>query len=174
MKSMVILVLFLAFGSVQAQIYSIKNGIAKFTTSAETMGIDSQFEGVGAGLDGTLNLKDSTFRFTFELKKLKTGIKLRDTHMHEDYLETDSYPTATFNGKIKPNGRPGAVIAVGVFTVHGVSKPVTATGFIAENRLKARWMIRLTDYNIEIPEKFIINKVKETLSMSIDVEIKEK
>lgn len=157
-----------------SQIYGVKDGIARFSTSAETFGIDSQFEGVGPGLNGTINLNDSTFRFTFELKKLKTGIKLRDTHMHEDYLETDYYPLATFNGKIKSNGRPGAVIAIGAFTIHGVTQTVTATGFISETRLKARWLIKLTDYGIEVPEKFIINRVKDTLSMSVDVEIREK
>lgn len=156
------------------QIYVVKGGVAKFTTSAETFGIDSQFEGVGPGLNGTIDLRDSTFRFTFELKKLKTGIKLRDTHMHEDYLETDYYPLATFNGKIKTNKRAGSVIATGVFTIHGVTQTVTATGFLSENRLKARWLIKLTDFGIEVPEKFIINKVKDTLSMSLDVEIKEK
>lgn len=165
--------IFCSFGSF-AQIYVVKNGIAKFSTSAETFGIDSQFEGVGPGLNGTLNLNDSTFRFTFELNKLKTGIKLRDTHMHEDYLETDYYPLATYNGKIKSNGRPGAVIATGAFTIHGVTQTVTATGFISDTRLKARWLIKLTDYGIEVPEKFIINKVKDTLSMSLDIEIKEK
>ena len=157
-----------------SQIYVTKGGIARFSTSAETFGIDSQFEGVGPGLNGTINLNDSTFRFTFELKKLKTGIKLRDTHMHEDYLETDYYPLATYNGKIKSNGRSGAVIATGAFTIHGVTQTVTATGFISDTRLKARWLIKLTDYGIEVPEKFIINKVKDTLSMSVDVEIKEK
>ncbi|MBN8706332.1 MAG: YceI family protein [Bacteroidetes bacterium] len=158
-----------------AQTYTIKNGSAKFTTSAETFGVDSQFEGVGNGLNGTINLTDSTFNFTFDLIKLQTGIKLRDNHMHEDYLETETYPKASFSGKLKATGKFGEVLATGDFSMHGNKKKVTATGSLLSNRLKATWKLNLKDFKIEIPEKFMIGKISEILSMSVDaVLIEEK
>lgn len=170
MKTIFFSITLLVIGSLSglAQTYSIKNGQAKFTTSAETFGVDSQFEGTGNGLNGSINLSDSTFSFTFDLIKLQTGIRLRDNHMHEDYLETDTYPKATFAGKLKSTGKFNEFLATGDFSMHGNKKKITATGTLLSNRLKASWKINLNDFKIEIPEKFMIGKISEILNMSAD------
>lgn len=56
-----------------------------------------KIEGQGAKLSGTVtSVADSfTGEFTVELKDFKTGIALRDEHMHKKYLETDKHPKAT-------------------------------------------------------------------------------
>lgn len=156
-----------------SQLFSIKNGTARFTTSAETFGVDSQFEGSGAGLNGVINLSDSTFTFTFDLIKLQTGIRLRDNHMHEDYLETDQFPKASFSGKLKSTGKANEFLATGDFSIHGNKKKVTATGIIHSNHLTASWKLNLKDFKIEIPEKFMIGKISEILAMSADAQLTE-
>lgn len=168
MKTLSGLLIFLCLGSfsICSQTLQIKNGLVKFTTSAETFGVDSQFEGSGNGLNGSINLTDSTFSFTFDLIKLQTGIKLRDNHMHEDYLETETYPKATFNGKFKSAGKPGEVTATGEFSMHGKKKIITATGILTPNHLNAVWKLNLKDFKIEVPEKFMIGKISEVLNMT--------
>jgi len=155
------------------QVYVMAGGTARFQTSAETFGVDSRFEGSGPGLNGKLNLTDGTLTFTFDLKKLQTGIKLRDSHMHEDYLETETYPMASFTGKVVKGKEPGALIAQGEFSLHGVKKPVTITGTLSGTFLKAEWKLNLKDFNIEIPEKFMIGKISEILTLSAEGKLKE-
>ncbi len=175
---MIRLICFLAvfaagFPEAFCQVYVMAGGTARFQTSAETFGVDSRFEGSGSGLNGKLNLTDGTLSFSFDLKKLQTGIKLRDSHMHEDYLETETYPTATFTGKVVKGKDPGTLVAQGEFSLHGVKKPVTITGSLSGTFLKAEWKLNLKDFNIEIPEKFMIGKISEVLAMSAEGKLKE-
>ncbi len=67
------------------------------------------------------NLKSSDVlaRFEVDLASLTTGIGLRDTHMREQYLHTDRYPTAIFTlerirkasaSELKPNTPVGLTV----------------------------------------------------------------
>ncbi len=92
------------------------------------------------------------------LAPLTTGIDMRDHHMKEKFLQTEKFPEATFkaNELAFPGGKlPESAEVPGTFTVHGVSKPVTATvtikavdkGFDCETDFE----ITVSDFGMDIP-----------------------
>ena len=74
--------------------------------------------------------KGDTLVVTVPMTKLTTGIGLRDTHMHEKYLESQKYPTAELSVprvglKFPGDGETVNATAPGTLSLHGKSQPVT-------------------------------------------------
>ena len=122
---------------------------------------------------------------------LKTGINLRDEHMRSaDYLNTAKYPDATFvltglkaSKKSLDNTKPLNATATGKLTIHGITKqvsvPVTLVYFKEDKktgskqpgnllRLKANFNVKLSDYNITVPQ-ILFYKLDETVAINIDI-----
>lgn len=126
-----------------------------------------------------------------DLASLQTGIGLRDTHMREQYLETDKYPKTTFEitrlieagDNVLENQKPVDLILEGNFTVHGVTRmievPVTAKLIKETEDTKARhpgdilqiqatFDILLSDHDIKRPQ-FVILKLDDKQKVDIDI-----
>ncbi len=129
---------------------------------------------------------------TVDLATLKTGIDMRDGHLRSDkYLDTEKYPKASLKitkielgGKnsIKP-GETAAIKATGLFTIHGVTKPVdiaAKVGYFPENKelgpmgypgemlnVDGGFVIKLADFNIERPQMLIL-KLSEDVTVSVN------
>ena len=149
-----------------AQNYRIENAEMSFLAVARTVGIESDLEGKGNCLSGYINLDRMTFSFVYDLWQMDTGIELRNDHMHENYLETEDYPEAKFSGKIIEI-KNNELRVQGIFSLHGVEKEIQVTGKIEEAILTAKWSLNLKDYDIEIPQKFLVAKLDENLEMTI-------
>ena len=169
MNQFVLIAIFIT--TLNGQQYQFKNEMVTFQATSQTVLTDFDFKGQGNGLSGTLDMTTGSFDFSFNLWTLKTGIRLRDDHMHEVYLETEDYPYATFKGSFVMIS--DSVTATGNFSIHGVTQNVQIKGSIKNGRLTATWPVKISDYNIEIPTQFSIAKLKETLQMSIDLELKK-
>lgn len=166
--------------------------VIKFVSKAplETIeGVTSRIEG---NLDVDLaNPTGSTGQFEVDMATLKTGIDMRDQHLRERFVHTDSFPKATFRltkiTKLQPSaladGQPASVEAQGDLTIHGVTKPVTATGTVTymkeSDDTKARlpgdlihvdvnFPILLSEFNIERP-KMLFLKLSDNVAISVDV-----
>lgn len=121
-----------------------------------------EFEGVSDKLQGLLDLEQNLVDFYIDLETLDTGIKLRDKHMRDSYLETGMYPFAEFSGTFlrKPDVTaqgPQSVTVTGVFQMHGVRRDITVDGELDfsdpnEILLVASWKVLLSDYDIDIPK----------------------
>lgn len=123
--------------------------------------------GKGEGVEGKLtteNGKVSNSKFTFPLKSLKTGMDLRDEHMHEKYLETNKYPLAFLelpSFTLKDDGE-----IEGVLRLHNKESKVKvayqrlSTGPLS---IKASFKLLLEDFGIEIPSFQGITVAKEIL-----------
>jgi polyisoprenoid-binding protein YceI len=128
---------------------------------------DVQFRAVGpAGLkiDGRSSLlsaseKDGKLTVVAPLTNLKTGISLRDRHLRH-YLGTEKYPNATLTverSKLKMPADKQTVqsSAVGRFSMHGVTKPVTVryrakrTG--SDYHVQGLTEVDIRDFGIEVP-----------------------
>lgn len=143
-----------AFG----QEFLTKNGEVTFLSKAPL----NEFEGKSSLLNGLIDLDKNLLDFYVDLNTLKTGIGLRDSHMRENYLETDKFPFAEFTGKIdeKPNLQVGdrrSVKAVGTFKIHGVERDIEVLGYLTKLQngkleLDASFDILLSDYKIPIPK----------------------
>ncbi len=72
------------------------------------------------------NVENSTINVTIDVASVSTGFTPLDDHLkNKDFLEVETYPTATFvSTSVTKTGDDTADI-VGDFTLHGVTKPVT-------------------------------------------------
>lgn len=91
-------------------------------------------------------------------------------HMHENYLETENFPYATFQGNIlKWDLTSKTVIVEGDFTLHGITKKnVRVQGNFEEKGkdllIHSDFEILLSDFKIEIP-KLVILKLNEKIKI---------
>ena len=113
----------------------------------------------------------------FQFKKA-----LMEEHFNENYVETDTYPNATFKGTIKnikdvdfsKDGQYPVTVS-GNLTIHGVTKPVETKGILEKKgdivHGSATFTISPEDYNIEIPG-IVRDKIAKTLDVHVDIDYK--
>jgi hypothetical protein len=94
------------------------------------------------------------------LAGMKTGISIRDKHMHEKYLQTPNYPTAELNVprsalRIPADGANVAQDASGTLVLHGKTRPVTfhykSSREGAKLKVRGSMHINMNDFGIEVP-----------------------
>ncbi len=166
--------------------------VIKFASKAplETIeGVTSRIEG---NLDVDLaNPMAVTGQFEVDLTTLKTGIDMRDQHLRERFVHTDSFPKATFRlTKVTKlgtpalsDGQPVNVETQGELTIHGVTKPVTVTGTVTYMKESEETQARLpgdlihvdvtipillSDFKIERP-KMLFMKLSDNVTIAVDV-----
>ena len=153
-------------------------------------------EGKTGQIDGSVEVDLSDVataagQFQVDLTTIKTGIEMRDQHMREGYLHTDSFPKAVFKlAKVtkasqKPlaDGQPVEIEAQGELTIHGVTKSVNVSGTVTymkeseatQARLPGDLLhidvgtpILLSDFKVERPQ-FVILKVNDKVDLRVDV-----
>ncbi|PJZ40132.1 hypothetical protein CH370_18420 [Leptospira kmetyi] len=118
--------------------------------------------------EGTANLETKKIWFRVDLNDLNVSNRLMNRHMHDNYLETEKFPLATFHGNILKWDRASkTVIAEGEFTLHGITKKnFKIQGSFEEKdkelTVKADFEVLLSDFKIEIP-KLVILKLNEKI-----------
>jgi polyisoprenoid-binding protein YceI len=125
------------------------------------------------------NLDSASVVLTVDLASLDSGMKMRDDDMKETYLEVKKYPTATFKStnvsgaaSISP-GQSADLKVAGDFTLHGVTRRIVVPVHVtleSANRAHAtsKFVIRMTDYNIEVPKKLVLS-VENEVAVKFDV-----
>lgn len=139
-----------------------------------------KIRGKGDAPVGQLKVVDgkASGEIEFKLASMDTGIKLRNEHMLEKYLEVKKYPTAKLT--IKDLAIPGATATsvgavkdqefVGQLTLHGVTQPVKGKFTVSkEKEVTAGFKIKLSDYKIDIPEYMNI-KVADEVDVSVNID----
>ena len=101
---------------------------------------------------------------------------LMEEHFNENYMETEKFPAATFQGSVQglkvdaPIGESVGVSAEGTLTVHGVAVERTIEG--TAKRTKTGWVI---DAAFEVPTEAhdipIPGLVREKIAEQIDVKL---
>ena len=172
-------------GVVYAHEYQVdksKNNNVRFVSEAPI----EDFDGTTNKIDGYIysegeNLLDkSDIYFEVDLVSIDTGIGLRNRHMRENYLETDKFPRAYFQGALitadKINQNEYLVTAEGEMFIHGIKKLITITGQMIEKdsgfQILAEFKISLPDYKIKIP-KIMFLKINETVDVYLDFHVKK-
>jgi YceI-like domain len=113
--------------------------------------------------------------FLMSIKDFEFEKKLMQVHFNEKYLESEKYPKATFQGKIvgfkSEEDAIQQVRAVGKLTLHGVTKDVEALGTIQKKGsllfLKSKFMVKLQDYNISVPQ-IVWKNIAQQVEVTID------
>lgn len=174
-----ILVLSSAYANAPNLLFSAKTGTITFTS-------DTPLELIKANSDqlkGWLNPETRQFSFYINIKSFK-GFKVstQKKHFNENYLESDKYPQATFEGKIIENidlQRDGLynVRAKGNLLVHGViqERIIKCNLTIKNKQVSARsnFIVLLADHNITIP-KILEQKLASAIKIEVIAELIEK
>lgn len=157
----------------------IETGSAEFLAVGKPSAL--KIAGKGGKVSGGLQFDSGKIsgELVVGLDDFDTGIKLRNQHMKETYLETAKFPSAKL--KLEPVEIPGAASSgefkalpfKGELELHGVKQPVAGTVDIslADTALKARaeFALKITDYKIDIPSYAGI-KVADVVTINAVVE----
>lgn len=173
-----ILTFFMSFQAF-SQEYQTTTGNVTFLSKAPL----NEFEGKSSTLNGLINLQSNLLDFFVDLNTLKTGIGLRDSHMRENYLETEKYPFAEFTGRIDqlPTlilGTKTPVKAIGKFKIHGEEREIEVSGTLTQLQngimeLEASFIILLSEYKIPLP-KLVFYELAEEQKVSIKATLTQK
>lgn len=170
------LFLFLSISS-HSQIYQSDNGYVEFVSKAPLL----EFKGKSDNLNGLIDLENNLIDFYVDLNTISTGINKRDKDMRSSYLETEKYPFAEFTGIITSKAyndieKNEFVTANGVFKIHGVEREIEVKGTLEETFdelvLRASWIIKLSDYDIDRPS-ILFYELAEEQSINIFIKLKK-
>ena len=120
------------------------------------------------------HLKSSDIYFEVQLNSLDAGNSMYNSHLKENYLETEKYPYASFKGRIimitPLTDSSYAINVFGDFSIHGKAKALEITGVVTPDekafRVECDFVVKISDYEIEIPKLMFIeadNDIKVNL-----------
>lgn len=173
---LVVLVYLFCFTNVNGQSYVSEEGYVEFESSAPLL----TFKGISNNLTGLIDFDQNLVDFYVDLNTIDTGIRLRNRHMRESYLETDKFPFAEFTGRLTTEfdfqiAQPQPATVTGTFKIHGVEREIDVEGniqLVSDGLLlTASWVVRLEDYNIDRPS-VIFYELAEEQKVSISITLK--
>jgi hypothetical protein len=135
-------------------------------------------DGVNNEVTSMLNTKTGEIVFSVLIKSFHFKRSLMEEHFNENYMESNTFPKATYNGKLrdiqklnlKSDGSQNFETE-GDLTIHGVTQRVKASGTltVSKGRLsgKASFVIKPQDYKIEIPG-LVADKIAKDIQIIVD------
>lgn len=143
--------------------------------------------GKGPGAKGDLEVTESALggKLTFDLTTLDTGMKLRNEHTKDKYLEVGKFPEAQLTldpitiAEVSGSGdfTKEKVPFSGKLKLHGEEKPVSGTATIArkakELSVKAEFGLKTGDFKIDTP-KYMGITVADDVKVNTDFTAKTK
>jgi polyisoprenoid-binding protein YceI len=178
MKQIIIVLVFL--GPLFSNgIYFTRSGFVSFFSTTPIEDIKAKNNQVTCVLDTETG--KTSFRIPIRGFVFPNG--LMQEHFNENYLESEKYPNALFNGSINNwkeiaiTNQPQEVSISGEMTIHGVTNFIKETGVIYKNNNKvngnATFRIQLVDYDVKIP-KILIKNIAESVEIKMNLELKKK
>ena len=129
-------------------------------------------EAINSRSSSLINTKDRQIVFQIPMRGFIFDKDLMQEHFNENYLESDKYPKASFNGNVIEDvdlSKDGTyqVTAKGILDIHGVEQERTLKGVIVKKgdiiTLIGEFTIVLKDHNIKIPKIVIANIAEEVI-----------
>jgi len=153
--------------------YKVSNGSIAFRSDAPLELIKAQ----SSELKGVIIPEKKQFAFIISIKSFKGfNSPLQQEHFNENYLESNKFPTASFEGKIIEDidfSKDGnyTVRSKGNLSIHGVTQErIIKTDITVKNKkisFTSAFTVLLAEHNIPIPKV-----VNEKLASEIKVEVK--
>lgn len=121
------------------------------------------------------NADNGDIAFSIPMKEFRFKKSLMQEHFNEKYVESEQFPKSTFAGKIvgfKPNvSGAQQVQAQGKLTIHGVTKDIDVPGTIEVQGkkllMKSKFMVKVADYDIKIPQ-MVFQNIAEEVEVTLD------
>lgn len=153
--------------------YLSRNGVIIFQASEKT------FEPVKANNNSVsviLNINTGEIASLALIKEFTFRNALMQEHFNENYLESDTFPKATFKGKIvdfnfsELSTTKKTFDVIGILNLHGVDKEIETklSIFLDENHiyLNGSFITSPMDFNIDIP-KIVRNKIAKKVKVDM-------
>ncbi|MBK9285619.1 MAG: YceI family protein [Sphingobacteriaceae bacterium] len=177
MKEIILYILIFCAVTLNAQIYSCKDGVSKFTSEAPLEMIKAQSKMTIGAIDfSNKNVAFAVALSTFE----GFNSELQKEHFLENYVEASKYPKAIFKGKliddidISKNGNY-SVRAKGNFEIHGVSKEkIVKVKVVVKDKeivVDSSFDVPLSDHDIKIP-KIVNQKIASVIAVQLNATLK--
>ncbi|MBK9150248.1 MAG: YceI family protein [Saprospiraceae bacterium] len=128
-------------------------------------------------VQGVITPEDGRFAFTVSIKSFEGfNSALQKEHFHENYMDSDKYPLASYSGKlldpidISAQGE-FVVRTKGKFEVKGVAREKILKHTIniknGQIQIHSEFTVLLSDFNIHIP-RIVLNKISEEIKITVD------
>jgi polyisoprenoid-binding protein YceI len=170
--ALVIVVGWLAVKPVSGQgLFEITSGKIRFVSDAPLERIQAEANSI----KGLIDLDKATFAVTVNINSFEGfNGELQREHFNENYMESDRFPKATFNGKfidrIDPKSASQTARVKGSLEIHGVKTeriiPVDLVRSGKGYRFSSSFNVVLEDHGIEIP-RMVYQKISETIAVEI-------
>lgn len=123
-----------------------------------------------------INLASGAIKVTIKNIHFQFAKALMKEHFNEKYMETERYKESTLQGTISGysagNSGEQTVVVKGKLSIHGQTQDVEIPGTLEmkENKLyaKAKFMVKLNDYKIKIPQ-LLWQNIAEEVEVTIDI-----
>jgi polyisoprenoid-binding protein YceI len=155
----------------QAQVATSNEVIISFFSEAPIEDIKSESrKGVSA-----LDVTSRSIYFKVAIRSFEFEKSLMQEHFNENYLESDKYPYAEFNGNIKEPidlSKDGTfqVTVQGDLNIHHVTRNYTVKGEIKVEEGKitvhAAFPVKVADHQIRIP-RILIKNIAEVVEVTV-------
>lgn len=165
------IVLLMMVISVHGQKVYTKTGTVTFFSSTPIEDI----EAVTNSATSVIDLESGKMENAILIKSFEFEKALMQEHFNENYMESSTYPKATFKGQMDKKidlSKDGTyeVNCKGKMTIHGVTNDITfpATLIVEDGTLKGKsvFTVLVADYGIEVP-----SVVRENIAKEIEVRI---
>ncbi len=155
--------------------FATRTGHIAFFSETSMENIEGNNRKVTSVFDAT----SGAIEFAALIKAFEFEKALMQEHFNENYMESNTFPKATFKGKLTGVGEDEmkkegnyTVTVAGDLTIHGVTKPITAKGTLtvdAAGQVKAtsEFLVNPEDHGIKIP-----SVVRSNIAESIKVIVK--
>jgi polyisoprenoid-binding protein YceI len=174
MKSVFILLtcfLFFSFSQQKSNVYVSRNVKTVIYSEAPLENI----EATSVKGSSVLNISTREIQFIIPISSFQFKKSLMQEHFNENYMESDTYPSAKFKGKISQDidiNKDGdyQVSASGELEVHGVKKQRNINGSIhVENKsvsINSKFEVLCKDHNIKIPQ-LVFKNIAENIQVTV-------
>jgi polyisoprenoid-binding protein YceI len=160
---------------VNAQKYVIDKSFISFFSHASIEDITAE----NKKASGIFSAATGDIVFSIPISEFKFAKSLMQEHFNEKYMESDKYPKSTFQGKVEGFNAsaegPQQLKAVGKLTVHGQTQQVEIPGTLEKVKdklqMKSKFIVKLVDYKIEIPQ-LLWQNIAEQVEVTVDFTFK--
>ncbi len=160
----------------QSELWKGNKGTISFTSDAPLELIEAESK----QLTGVIKPSENTFAFLILTKSFKGfNSPLQQEHFHENYMESDKYPKASFSGKFIENiaelkeGRH-EVRAKGMLNIHGVEveRILKCTLEVDKGKVTvtSEFKVPLEDHKISIPQ-VVHQKIAEEILVTATIKL---
>ena len=178
--SVLFLTMAIGIGSAQEK-YLDKNGVIVFEASEKLF---EEVKAVNESVTAIYNANTDEIASLALMQGFRFKNSLMQEHFNENYIESDSYPKATFKGKLLnldknlTVGSKTTVTVKGTLSLHGVSKEIVTELDVAKPddttlHIKGQFVVTPQDFQIEIP-KIVRNKIAKEVQVQLEFKLQKK